>query len=403
MRPFLALSLVLALAAASPAAATKKALFDNTHAETAGNADWQIDTDQPLPLPDQSTVTADTPRTYWLGAISSWAIDLVKRGYSVATLTSTYGMTFGNAANPYDLSNFDVLIVDEPNTLFSAAESTAIFNFVRDGGGLIMVVDHWNSDRNSDGWDSPEIWNALDAQKLWGIHCGVSGDANINITQNSGNVETALDDSIIHGPIGVADSVEFHNGTTMTLYPANNAGVRGEIWMNGLAHGSTTGLMAARSVYGNGRIFIVGDSSPADDGSAAPGNSSIFDGWGEASGRDSLLFMNATLWATRRPATVGVPRDEAPRIGFALPAPNPGGDRVTLRFTLPQAGRATLVLYDLAGRRVRALAAGPLAAGEHVATWDGRNEAGAGAAPGLYLARLATPWGTLTRRVLRVP
>ena len=35
-----------------------------------------------------------------------------------------------------------------------------------------------------------------------------------------GNVETSLADSIIHGPNGVADSVSYHNGTTMTLYAA---------------------------------------------------------------------------------------------------------------------------------------------------------------------------------------
>jgi hypothetical protein len=57
--------------------------------------------------------------------------------------------------------------------------------------------------------------------------------------------------------------------------------------------------MAAHAVYGNGRIFWVGDSSPPDDGSASPGNT-VFDGWGEASGRDSLLFLNATMWVTRR-------------------------------------------------------------------------------------------------------
>src|SRR5437867_3912187 len=107
-------SVLLALALFAPpasAAAPPKALFDNTHAETAGNADWQIDTDQPLPVPDQSTVTPATDRTYWLGAISSWAIDLVKRGYSVATLTTAYGISYGNAANPYDLSGYDVFIV----------------------------------------------------------------------------------------------------------------------------------------------------------------------------------------------------------------------------------------------------------------------------------------------------
>src|SRR5436190_14279033 len=81
----MALLVALAVLAGAAAGAPRRALFDNTHAETAGNADWVIDTDQPLPLPDQATVTAATPRTYWLGAVSSWGIDLVKRGYQVAT------------------------------------------------------------------------------------------------------------------------------------------------------------------------------------------------------------------------------------------------------------------------------------------------------------------------------
>lgn len=398
----LSLSILLALALAAPAGATPpRALFDNTHAETAGNADWQVDTDQPLPLPDQSTVTPATPRTYWLGAISSWAIDLVKRGYFVATLTAAYGITYGNPANPYDLSSFDVFIVDEPNTRFAAAESTAIWNYLRDGGGLIAVADHNASDRNGDGWDSPKIWNALDPQKLWGVHFQSAGEPNNNITQDSGNSETALDDSLIRGPVGLADSLSFHGGTTMTLYPAINPAVRGEVWMSGLAHGAT-GVMAARSAYGSGRIVFVGDSSPADDGSATPANSSIYDGWAEASGRDSVFFLNATLWATRRAATVSVEVSGASGPAFARPLPNPSRGSVTLHFTLPAAGPVMLAVFDLAGRRVRSLATGVLAAGEHTRVWDGRDEAGTAAPPGLYLARLASPQGTAGQRVVRI-
>jgi hypothetical protein len=74
--------------------------------------------------------------------------------------------------------------------------------------------------------------------------------------------------------------------------------------MNGLAQTSTTGVMCASAVYGNGRVVWVGDSSPADDGSAQAGNTSIYDGWGEAGATDSTLFLNATLWATRRTAPV---------------------------------------------------------------------------------------------------
>jgi hypothetical protein len=390
------------LLTSSSVGAGPKALFDNSHAETAGNADWQIDTDQPLPVPDQSTVTPATLRTYWLGAISSWGIDLVKRGYSVATLTSAYGISYGNAGNPYDLSNYDVFIVPEPNTKFTTAESTAIFNFVRDGGGLMAVSDHAGSDRNNDGFDSPQIWNLLDSQHLFGVHFGSTGDVNNNIVQDTGNFETALSDSIIHGPNGTADSLSFHNGTTMTLYPGVNASVRGDFWMAGLAHG-TTGLMAAHSVYGNGRIFFAGDSSPIDDGSAAPGNSSIFDGWGEAAGRDSLLFQNATAWVTRRPPDVtATPRADAGIFRLRAAVPNPSRGTVALSFSLGIAADVRLEILDLAGRRVRTLVRGSQFAGEHSTLWDGRDAAGRRVRSGTYIARLASGSAQLVTRIIRL-
>lgn len=401
MRLLLAFLLLAALPSPS-FAAPPRALFDNTHAETAGNADWIIDTDAPLPLPSQSTVGWATPRTYWLGAISSWGIDLVKRGYEVATLAAPHAITYGDTTKPYDLSKFDVFIVPEPNTLFGAAEAAAIFDFVREGGGLIAVGDHGNSDRNGDGWDSPEIWNALDPGQLWGVHWQVQGEANTNIVQDSGNEDGTPADSIVHGPVGVADSLSFHNGATMVLNPAANPRVRGVFWMNGLAHGNT-GVMAARSEYGDGRIFFLGDSSPIDDGSAQPGNSNIYDGWAEAGGRDSILVLNATLWATRRaPATLAVGPAAAHGAALAAPEPNPSAGAVTLRFSLAAAGPARLEILDCAGRRVRVLADGWRGAGDHAAGWDGRTGAGAPAAPGLYFARLATPEASTVRRIVRL-
>jgi len=45
----------------------KKFLFDNNHAETAGNEDCVIDEDNNVaaryPTPDQSTITSSTPET----------------------------------------------------------------------------------------------------------------------------------------------------------------------------------------------------------------------------------------------------------------------------------------------------------------------------------------------------
>ena len=286
------------LLAATPAFAAKMALFDNAHAEQAGNADWVVDDTQPIPSPAQSGITPGTAETYWNGALSSWGVALVKRGYTVQT--NTAALTYGNANNTYDLSKYDVLVICEPNTSFTAAENTAILSFVQNGGGLIAISDHSGSDRNNDGVDSPMIWNALDPTHLLGVHFGVSGDANNNIVQTSSNVATASTDSIIRGPAGTMGSLAFHNGTTLTLYPSVNANVRGEVWMTGLAQTSTTGVMCASSVYGNGRVVFEGDSSPPDDGTGASGNS-LYDGWGEAT--DSTLFLNATLWATRRTAS----------------------------------------------------------------------------------------------------
>lgn len=396
-----AVAALVAGAALPAAAAPKRALFDMTHAETAGNADWQIDTDQPLPLPAQSTVTPATPRTYWLGAISSWAIDLVKGGYEVATLTSAYGVTYGNAGNPYDLSLFDVFIVDEPNIVFTAAESTAIFNYVRDGGGLVAVADHINSDRNGDGIDSPQAWNRLDAQKLWGASFEVSG-TNSNFSEvYSTNVETALSDSIIHGPNGVVNGLEFHNGTCLALSPATNPTVRGSVWRIGQPHGNTA-VMAARSVYGNGRVFFLGDSSPADDGSATPGNTSIFDGWAEADGGDSILIINATIWATRRDAAVTAVAQGEGASGLGPVRPNPSRGVVSFALTLGARLPVRIEVRDAAGRLVRRIATGARGPGRHDFTWDGADVRGAAAPAGLYF--IDARWGDAraTRRVVRL-
>lgn len=291
--------LLFLLLAVSPAFAAK-ALFDNYHAEQAGNADWVIDDTTPVPSPAQSGITSGTAETYWTGALSAWGVALVKRGYTVAT--NAAALTYGNSGNTYDLSNYDVLIIDEPNTRFSTSEATAILNFVYNGGGLVAISDHGNSDRNSDGYDSPMIWNLLDPTHLLGVRFAVSGETNNNISQTSTNVRTTAGDPITRGPAGNVTGLAYHNGTTMTLYPSVNSTVSGKVRTNGTAQTSTTNVMCASATYGTGRVVFVGDSSPADDGTGASGNS-LYNGWTESGATDSQLFLNATIWATRSTPT----------------------------------------------------------------------------------------------------
>jgi hypothetical protein len=104
----------------------------------------------------------------------------------------------------------------------------------------------------------------------------------------------------------------------------------------------------------------------------------------------------ATLIPT---GTLGV-GDGAPAASFlAPPRPNPVRGGTTFTLGLARGGAVRLAIYDAQGRRVRVLLAGRLEAGEHRVAWDGRNDAGATVAPGLYLARLTAPGFEGTRRV----
>lgn len=277
----------------------KRFLFDATKGETAGNADWVIDQDaspQRVPTPSQSNITTSTAGTYWTGAISSWGIALVNAGDFVETLPSGASITYGNAANAQDLSKYDVFVIDEPNIRFTTAEKIAILNFVSNGGGLFMVSDHTISDRNNDGWDSPEIWNDfMTNNTLVNNPFGFSVDLT-NITQVSGNVLISTTNPIMNGVKGKVTKLEFNNGATLSLQPTVNSTVQGLVWQNTYSQ-STTRVMAASSTYGNGRVFMVTDSSPMDDGTGASGNN-LFVGWPLYS--HTQLFMNASLWLAKQ-------------------------------------------------------------------------------------------------------
>lgn len=276
----------------------KKILFDAKHAQTAGNADWVIDQDnnipQRIPTPLQSGITATTTETFWTGAISAWGISMVKLGTIVETLPSSGSLTYGVTTNTQDLLNYDVLVIDEPNSRFTTAEKTAILNFVKNGGGLFMIANHNGSDRNSDGWDAPAIWNDLmSTNSVQSNPFGIKFDL-VNFSQTSYNVSTTAH-PITGGTHGTVSGMKYSSGTSMTLTSGSSA--RGLIWQTGYSQ-SLTRVMAAYSTYGTGRVVAIGDSSPSDDGTGAP-NNTLYPGWTEISGNHSRFFLNGTLWLAK--------------------------------------------------------------------------------------------------------
>jgi len=82
--------------------------------------------------------------------------------------------------------------------------------------------------------------------------------------------------------------------------------------------------------------------------------------------------------------------------------PNPFNPATTIRFRIPEAGRAVLTVHDLAGRRVATLVSDSFEAGSFTATWDGRDEAGREAGSGIYFARLRTGGFTAMRKMVLI-
>ena len=71
-------------------------------------------------------------------------------------------------------------------------------------------------------------------------------------------------------------------------------------------------------------------------------------------------------------------------------SPNPFFAGSSVAFSLAERGEVDLAIYDLSGRRVRALQSGVLSAGTHRFEWNGADEHGRPVAAGVYFARLGT-------------
>ncbi|MFE9900842.1 hydrolase [Streptomyces achromogenes] len=282
------------------AATTHRILFDNAHAETAGNADWIISTSQPDPLGQDSSPSAETD---WTGALSSWGVALQKTGgYSLKTLPSGSSLGYGGTSAT-DLSNFDTLVLPEPNTLFTSAEKTAIMNFVKNGGGLFMISDHTGADRNNDGYDAVEIFNDLmtnnsvDSTDPFGFSVdslSIGSDHPAAISDGT--------DPVLHGSFGTVTKSLIASGTTATLKPADNPGVKGLLYRTG--YSGNTGAFFATSTFGSGRVAFWGDSSPVDDGTGQSGNT-LYDGWNDTTATNATLALNATEWLSGASGTGG--------------------------------------------------------------------------------------------------
>lgn len=219
-------------------------LFDNTHAQTAGNADWTIQ-----------------------GGYSDFADSLRHHGFQV----SSHDRGEIDAAR---LADVKVLIVPEPNTRFTPREIRAITAFVQKGGGLLAIGNHHGSDRNGDGVDSVKAWNELTPA--------------MGIKFNSDkHYEDPLAGVVAGGQLGQGVlKIGCWAGSSLTV----SGTARPEFKFNGQNGGNA---FVATGTHGSGRVVAIGDSSPFDDGTGAPGDH-LHDGYKQ---HDIVQFgLNSVNW-----------------------------------------------------------------------------------------------------------
>ncbi len=228
-------------------ATDKVVLFDDTKGETSGNADWVIN-----------------------GAYSNWADALKDKGYVVNELTE-------GSITSSELKGVSVFIIPEPQNLFTNSEVKAIKDFVRNGGGLVIISDHAGADRNHSGWDAVKVFN----QSLKTADFGITFDND----KISDHPVTDLNKKDFPNMLKGVNSIGVWGCATLTL--SNNAKYIAK---------SYKGIVVAASTYGSGKIVAIGDSSIFDDGSGSNSSDKLYDNWDDYN--DSTFGINTVDWCS---------------------------------------------------------------------------------------------------------
>ncbi|WP_373461393.1 DUF5689 domain-containing protein [Paenibacillus sp. W2I17] len=285
--------------------AGKKVLFDNSHGQTAGAADWVID-----------------------GGFSDFGNALANDGYYVKELRKTTPFTYD------DLKEYNVFVIAEPQIPFKTSEQAALKQYVETGGSIFFVGDHYNADRNKNRWDGSEVINGYRRGAFEDPAKGMSTDernseAMQNVTGSdwlsdnfgvrfrynalgdiNANIVVPADQAfgITEGVSGVA----MHAGSTLAITDPEKA--KGIVylpktnakWNNAVDQGVYNGggieegPYVAVSKLGAGKAAFIGDSSPVEDASPkylreeTGTRKTTYDGFKEAD--DAVLLVNTVNW-----------------------------------------------------------------------------------------------------------
>ncbi|WP_240344021.1 pre-peptidase C-terminal domain-containing protein [Paenibacillus sp. SYP-B3998] len=287
----------------------KKVLFDNTHGQTAGAADWVID-----------------------GGFSDFANALGTAGYYVKELRKTSPIILS------DLSAYDVVVIGEANIPYKTSEQSALLQYVQNGGSIFFIGDHYNADRNKNRWDASEVFNGYRRGAWTNPAAGMSTDEAASgamqgvassdwLATNFGvrfrynalgdiTANNIVSPSQAFGITTGVSKVAMHAGSTLAVTDPNKA--KGIVylpttttkWANAVDQGVynnggvAEGPYVAVSKVSAGKAGFIGDSSPVEDASPkykreeTGGSKTTYAGFQEQN--DATLLVNMVNWLSTK-------------------------------------------------------------------------------------------------------
>ncbi len=321
---------------------------------------------------------------------------------------TSWSWTFGDggtatAQNPshnYTTAGSYTVSLTATNAAGSDVETkTAYITVTTGGGGTWQTITY---DDFEAGWGSYAD-GGVDCSRYTSDTYAYQGTDALDIQDNSGtasafslttarNVSAYVDLEVDFYFIGVGMEtgedfwLQYYTGSAWVTVGDFNSGTQ---FVNGTFYHATVQIPRATYAYPtNARLRFMCDASDnADDvyidqitfrgltaGKVIPGGG----------GQGSVVL-------TQQPGEIELP------VEFALSQnhPNPFNPMTTIEFSLPEAARVELVIFDTQGRRVATLADGEFAAGPHALQWNASGEAS-----GVYFYRITAGEAQETHRMI---
>lgn len=80
--------------------------------------------------------------------------------------------------------------------------------------------------------------------------------------------------------------------------------------------------------------------------------------------------------------------------------PNPFNATTTIKYTLPESGKVSIIIYNVIGERVKNLFNTYQASGQYLLTWDGMNVYGRRLTTGIYFCKMNINGFKTTRKIV---